>query len=460
MPPVSAIGSLSVPPLPARRNFRAWARAVNLNPNIWETIPADDVFEPIRKIQSASTKYPLWLTDENSPQLKYIPRKFHPSYAEDEDRDLCAAILIILQSHHHHKAALAFPGDPTEMDMRIGIDNIISHIYDVEDTNYIGYWTERDLKLPSNHSSNIATTTTDGFSFFISPDYDTYARMPQMIEAVTACSAPGASKDLIVVHCVVEYKRTSSGANQAMMGLVSGLYQRKALDQRDHFVFGIFQDDRDLISVVAAIWRKDDPDIQVYLIGKYSLRNPIAAVQFYFVLRGIKDIARTYNEEIDKSWKALTRAVIAGAPKAVWVRKPMASIQENARNSEAPNDPNDLDQVVEDENVEHDEGPEALFERTELEPATPAGAPHQFTTAEEGVRYSRTYAFVRELRSNPPDSPSFHMDFRSEHNANASAEELDDPQSSPLGTPPTPGYRHTTHPMSSKEMDSIDTIYL
>ncbi|KAJ1309328.1 hypothetical protein OPQ81_004989 [Rhizoctonia solani] len=318
---------------------------------------------------------------------------------------------------------MKFPDPATEMDMRVGIDNIISHIYGVEDNEHAEYWTERNLKLPANCSFNIAATTIDGFSFFILSDHPTYG--------------------LLVVHCVVEYKRSSSGVNQAMMGLVSGLYQRKALDQRDHFVFGMFQDDRDIVTVVAAIWRKDDPEIQVYTIGQYLLGSLMATVQLYFILRAIKDLARMYQEDIEKSWWGLNRAALARAPKVEWVRKPMRSIPENAGDSEAPDDSDGLDQAVEDENLEHDEEPEALFERTELEPDTPAGIPHQFETAEEWVRYSRTYEFVCEVRSNPPESPSFHMDFRSGHTADASAEELDDPQSSPLGTPPTPAYRDT-----------------
>ncbi|KAJ1300534.1 hypothetical protein OPQ81_002190 [Rhizoctonia solani] len=422
------------------RNFRIWARAVNLNPNIWENIPADDVFEPIRKLQAASAKYPLWLTNENSPQFKYIPKKYYrerdvlcyeakvdidtnaASYAEDEDQDLCAAIPMIFQSYHHHLAVLDFPDHATEMDMRVGMDNIISHIYDVEDTKYAEYWMEHNLKLPANRSFNIAATTTDGFSFFILDKHPTYGRTPQVRRAMTAYGGTGGSKNLLVVHCVVEYKRSSSGANQAMMGLVSGLYQRKALDQRDHFVFGMFQYDTDSFTVVAAIWRKDDPEIQVYTIGEYSLESPITTVQLYLVLRGIKDLARTYHEEIEKSWKALSRTVSIVAPKVEWVRKPMGSTRENAGDSKAPNDSNGLDQAVEDENLEDDEEPEGLFESMQLEPATPAGIQHQFATAEEWVRYSRTYEFVREVRSNPPESPSFHMDFRSGHTADASAE--------------------------------------
>ncbi|KAJ1300536.1 hypothetical protein OPQ81_002192 [Rhizoctonia solani] len=403
--------------------FWNWARAVNLNPNIWENIPADDVFEPIRKLQAASAKYPLWLTNENSPQFKYIPKKYYrerdvlcyeakvdidtnaASYAEDEDQDLCAAIPMIFQSYHQHRAALALPDHATEMGMRISIDNMMSHIYNGNETGNVGYWMERALKLPNNPSFSIATTTTDGFSFFILRHYPIYTKMSKLQEAMAAYPGAWTSVDMLVVHCIVDYDPTSGGANQGMMGLVSGLYQRKVLNQRDHFVFGVFQDNRSFVKVTAAIWRKDDPEIQVYLIGEYSLRCSIAIVQLYLVLRGIKDLARTYHDAIEKSNNALARTLLVSVPTGVWAPRPMEDLEEDSGDSEGSNDVDELDQVVEDEKLEDDEGPEGLFKRTELEPDTSAGIPDRFTTAEERVRYSRTCAFVRRVRSNPPESP-------------------------------------------------------
>ncbi|KDN49673.1 hypothetical protein RSAG8_01738, partial [Rhizoctonia solani AG-8 WAC10335] len=378
-------------------DFLRWARGVQLDTTIWQDLPTDACFEPIRELQRASNTFPHWLTKRESPQFQFLPEKYLDSRddlcsavtvefelggaiaTDDDDLRLSAAIPIIFQTYHHHKVATKFPGQPTEMDMRIGIDGLVAHIHDtdINETRPSRYWAERGLKLPRSSSDiNITTTTTDGFSFLIFPKFLAYDSIREVKRALASYST-AEYKELIVTHCVWEYKRTDSGRNKAMMGLVSALYQRKGLDMRDQFVFGVFQDDTHCLQVVAAIWQKDYPQIKVYKVGEYSL-TPMTAVQLYLVLRAIKQLSYKYHEDIQNSEASFYRAVRVKGLTNEWAQKSKPML-----------DAGDSEQL--DENS--DEAPYTVFEPTGPEPTSSGGL-------------QRVLAAVGELDGVRPPSPT------------------------------------------------------
>ncbi|KAG8734129.1 hypothetical protein FRC11_011392 [Ceratobasidium sp. 423] len=429
------------------KKFQRWARGVNLDINIEEELPIDPFFDHIRDLQRTAKTFPDWLANKTSPQFSYIPESYHksrddlcsevargfelrshqPDYTgPDQDPKLSAAIPIILQTYHHHEMTADLPDTPTEMDMRIGIDNLIAHVYDVDRSESVKYWTERDLKLPNpngmtaNDSINVATTTADGISFLVFPKFKAYNRLGNVRRALAAYGT-GQHKKLIVVHCVVEYKRTDSGANQVMMGLVSGLYQRRGLKMRNHFVFGVFQDNTDHLQVVAAAWRNDE--IKVYSIGEYTLIDAITTVQFYLVIRGIKQLAHEYHEELKNSEESFALAIQMDPPKNEWVKTPMQGIQETHGNAGGPDGPG---QSGEAGHAGQDDGlSDDLASLGELD------------------SYEKTYTYIQHIRSGSPELAPILMKSRSNHMPDASKEDLDFPQTPPLGTPPTPVHQDT-----------------
>ncbi|CAE6483262.1 unnamed protein product [Rhizoctonia solani] len=394
--------------------------------------------------------FPRWVIKKESPQFQFLPKDYHDSRdrlcaevaaeleleatapPDDDDLRLSAAIPIILQTYHHHEAAANLPDPPTEMDMRIDIDGLVTHIPDV-DVNKA-----RPLKYCN---INVTTTTADGFSFLIFPKFEPYERIREVKRALAAYST-GEYKDLIIIHCAYEYKRTDSSKNQAIMGMVSALYQRKTLNMRDHFVFGVFQDDTHYLQVVAAIWQKDYASF--YKIGEYTLTTPITAVQFYLVLREIKQLSYQYYDDIWNSEASFYRAVRVNAPTNEWAEKskPMQRIQEN---HEGPNGANGLD-GSNGPNGPNDSGPldddEALhmsFESRGLKPTTFRGFQHKLAAVGELDRYERIHAFIQGVGCNAFKPAPLPMKHRSKQNIDISADEWL-PLTLQSSLPPTPAH--------------------
>ncbi|CAE6531138.1 unnamed protein product [Rhizoctonia solani] len=158
----------------------------------------------------------------------------------------------------------------TEADLCIGIDSLLSHIYDHVETA-IQYCTERVLKLPKGRSDiNVATTSPNGVGLLVLSRLEPYLMNSKIMKALTAYGKE-IHERLVIIHCLVGYKLWS--ANQVMMDLVSGLYQKNVLQMTDQFVFGVFQDDARYFVIVAAAWR--DGNIRVYKIAEHSLRVSI-----------------------------------------------------------------------------------------------------------------------------------------------------------------------------------------
>ncbi|KAG8687462.1 hypothetical protein FRC11_007178 [Ceratobasidium sp. 423] len=314
-------------------------------------IPSSDTFfSRLKDLQAASKKLPSWLTNKGSDQFKFMPPKHRglidrlcrqvadslptsPASKPVEDPRLSAAIPLILEACYHHKKTMSLLAPLTEADLRVGIDSLLSHIYDSGEAEMpVEYCTERPLKLPRGSSGiDVATTTADGVGVLVLPEFDAYEMNDELMKAAAAYGKEDHAQ-LIIIHCVVEYKTTENGANQAMMGLVSGLYQKKALHMTHQFVFGVFQYATNSFQVVAAAWRGGN--IQVYKVGKYSLVSPMHAVQLYLILRGIKDLADEYHLEYKQSESSLFKTVKADPPKNEWVLQSIPTIPEDSEEFE------------------------------------------------------------------------------------------------------------------------------
>ncbi|KAG8727523.1 hypothetical protein FRC11_012997, partial [Ceratobasidium sp. 423] len=299
----------------------------------------------------------------HSAQFKYIPKEHEPwrkslcsllsgakggastkyTFRDDADSELSSVIGTILQTCHHNQVLKNEHDNPTETDRRITIDNLLSLVCEINRSECLKYSTGHRLKLYKTHFGpvHVSTTTPDGVIYLDVPEFRTY-EAGSMDKAVSAFG-PKAPKNLRVVHCVAEYKRdNTSGANQAILGIVSGIVQKRVLRRPEQFVFGIFQYETKFLQVVAAGYKGDK--INLYDVGKYNLNYSLEVVQFYLVLMGIKKLSKTYLDTILKSDEPLGLEILENPPADEWVKEKekdrMGSIAEH------PDETNDQPNVV------------------------------------------------------------------------------------------------------------------
>ncbi|CUA69258.1 hypothetical protein RSOLAG22IIIB_08382 [Rhizoctonia solani] len=308
-----------------------WAPQVKLCRVIETTIPDATIFESIRDLQSNSKLFPDWLKCPDSPEYNFIAPQ-HRGWRNDLcstlqhsswcsfgckwDVDLPYAVATIFQICHHHEIARrsSRDGPGSKMDVRFCIDTLIAYSCEIGSDGLSHYLTDRMLRLPN--WSKVATTTVDGVIVIPIADFRPYVSNLGLQEAADALISDQETGDPALVHCVAIFKRMESGENQMKMAMTSAMHQKKVLGLHRQFVFGIFQNKMDFIQVTAGCWISDK--IKIYKVGTYSARDPTSLVQFYLVLRGIRQLASRYEEELMNSAATLGNAVDVKSPVNEW----------------------------------------------------------------------------------------------------------------------------------------------
>ncbi|CAE7090647.1 unnamed protein product [Rhizoctonia solani] len=250
-------------------------------------------------------------------------------FHEEEDLPLCGAIGSILQTCRHNSILRDYRNNPTEMDRRNTVDALLGHVCESDKNLVVQYSNEQELKLPQAKVGcyNVTNTIVDGVMFVEVTAFKPYLANYEMRVAATALG-PKTPKHLRVVHCVTGFKR-SNGANQAIMGVVSGIYQKRILGVPGQFTFGVFQYQKSFLEIFAGIWRSDESKIKLYKVGSYSLDDPIQVVQFYLAIREIKQIASVYLAQLRESEKNLAKQVLTNPPAVKWDLFRMANLLED-----------------------------------------------------------------------------------------------------------------------------------
>ncbi|KDN41904.1 hypothetical protein RSAG8_07121, partial [Rhizoctonia solani AG-8 WAC10335] len=189
--------------------------------------------------------------------------------------------------------------------------------------------TEQELKLPKAPFGNFDVTKTksDGVLYLEVPNYTPYCASAGM-QIASSAFVPDIPTHLKVVHCVAEFKRDISGVNQTMMGMVSGLYQKRVLGVPEQFTFGMFRFQKVFLQIVAGVWQADER-IHIYQIGQYSMMDPVQTLQFYLALRAIERLASSYRDQLRASERRLATHIWANPPAAEWLPVRMESIMEH-----------------------------------------------------------------------------------------------------------------------------------
>ncbi|EUC55206.1 hypothetical protein RSOL_100900 [Rhizoctonia solani AG-3 Rhs1AP] len=344
---LSTITAASILAKKGEREFKQWATAVQLDRDIITSIPSGSPYDAIYTLQQESKQFPPWLASESSSQLQHIGGSYRLvktslcasasqastfgviNFHQQNDPELSSAIGVILQTCFHNQTFRRRSCQPTKMDRRIIIDTMLNHLCEYDENTSFKYSTEQYVKLPNaeNEKFHVSNTKADGVLYLDIPDFPAYLANAEFRE-IGSAFIPGRRANLEVIHCITKFKRGGSGKNQALMGIVSGLYQKKVLNVAHQLVFGIFQHQQDFLQVVAGAWR--DNRIQVYNVGSYSLSNPVHTVRLYLVLRGIRKLAHTYLGQLRESQTQLEYEVESSPPVDEWAKDRMDTPNENS----------------------------------------------------------------------------------------------------------------------------------
>ncbi|CAE6368986.1 unnamed protein product [Rhizoctonia solani] len=256
--------------------------------------PIDDVVydqlpevKKLRELNKESLTVPAWLAKIESPEwaayYKYT-RRLQPhakSLAnavsggrftlqgedKEKDQDLSFHIHESLPFILHiscHTRALRSHGtiQPKESDRRHSVDTLGSLVWDLQSGEHIIYRTERKLAIPCPPGKPGKPEHTGE----VQPDACAFIYIPGIAAAETSiltalsCLSTGMDFDY-ALHWVTEYKRHHNelaSKGQVVEGLVSALYQRRALGFPNHFVFGTAHHSQTTLEVLAATWVRSD----------------------------------------------------------------------------------------------------------------------------------------------------------------------------------------------------------
>ncbi|CAE6496468.1 unnamed protein product [Rhizoctonia solani] len=148
-------------------------------------------------------------------------------------------------------------------DRRYPVDTLGSLVRDFQSGARIIYRTERKLQIPRPSGKCPSYTKPDACAFIPVPDGPAALALRDLLPALSCFPRTGsAPADCgYVVHWVTGFKHYGSelaSRRQVVKGLVSALYQRRALGFPSHLVFGTAHHSRTVLKVLAATWVPSD----------------------------------------------------------------------------------------------------------------------------------------------------------------------------------------------------------
>ncbi|CAE6419537.1 unnamed protein product [Rhizoctonia solani] len=224
-----------------------------------------------------------WLSNKESPQcgpycnrmkcfsedVTFFPNIFGLNHTKEpndpglssEVEECLPFILLIRRSTEILQKSLLKSMDS---DRRHPLDTLGTLVWDVQSNGDIVYRTHQQLQIPGPASY---FPRPDGCAYIPIPD--TLRRsVPNVFRPALSCFAR--SEDSVpecryAPHWVTEFKRdlgTPASQGQVVEGLVSALYQRRALGFPNHLVFGTAHYNEVVLEVLAATWVPSDEPVK------------------------------------------------------------------------------------------------------------------------------------------------------------------------------------------------------
>ncbi|QRV98746.1 hypothetical protein RhiJN_26765 [Ceratobasidium sp. AG-Ba] len=234
-----------------------WADAVGL-----DLVARSNTHPVLEELKRQSSLVPRWLTDKESIECVRYRREPFGDTSEDPllSEELAYAMSQILMLVYTNQKFKYIPMlEPSEADRRTPIDNLCSAVWTVYSGLEFVLRSECLLQVPKMPRG----------LYEIRPDVSIFIHLPLQVDeygaAVSkACSSAACASEALpnfILHWVTEYKKAGSATaplRQVPEGLVTGLYQRRALGFVDHFVFGMVHHSKYLVEVLAATWEPID----------------------------------------------------------------------------------------------------------------------------------------------------------------------------------------------------------
>ncbi|QRW17480.1 hypothetical protein RhiXN_05482 [Rhizoctonia solani] len=252
--------------------FNTWLGEVQVDPNVRRTLP-----DQITDMVDESLHLPAWLFDPNSHYYQTFesvyPGRLHrwnlrrpatnsEPQNESTSKDLVHALHHILYVQDRHavlSGSECHKKIHSESDLRQPLDRLAAHVWCTEVGTRDGFCfrSECTVKLPNTNIVRIADSTVDSILFLFNPNPQnsgSFKVIPTPVRAGLTCTTDMVDT-LELVHWVTEYKKSDLAAvqRQVYYGMVSSLWQRRALGRMEDFVFGAAHNEQDLM-VYAARW--------------------------------------------------------------------------------------------------------------------------------------------------------------------------------------------------------------
>ncbi|KAG8701418.1 hypothetical protein FRC11_012186, partial [Ceratobasidium sp. 423] len=237
----------------------------------------------LRELVQRSFTVPAWLANPESPEYPYrvhkdlfresveelADRVSAPPYTKDEDDMPLSAdvegclpnlLQIVRQVDALQAAVMGF--EPMEADRRYPMDTLGSLVWDAQ-SDRLTYRVGRKLQIPGPLGYT-AWTKPDACAFIQILKHP-ILKTPTDLKSALSCFPRVGSKDpdcRFILHWVTGFKRGGQeklSKQQVVEGLVTALYQRRALGFPNHFVFGTAHHSQVFLEVLAATWIPSEP---------------------------------------------------------------------------------------------------------------------------------------------------------------------------------------------------------
>ncbi|KAG8743727.1 hypothetical protein FRC10_011509 [Ceratobasidium sp. 414] len=251
--------------------FNLWASTVSLAPP--DEVPLDVLPSTLQALVDTSKIIPSWTRNTQASQYSYIPPQFSyqipafsgalgASFTTSDDqglsKDVEDALSLIFQGVKFMTQLRQHPITRlNKADRRLGVNFLASHVWSFSNDESLIHKLECAVQLPHSTASPVEEARPNSAVFF-QLKASTLACLPALHFLPYSSMAPRQSSvSGYVLHWVTEYKRDDyAGASKrrAWMAMTSGLYQRRSLGFKDHFVFGTAHDSNTSLTVFAGKW--------------------------------------------------------------------------------------------------------------------------------------------------------------------------------------------------------------
>ncbi|CAE6434811.1 unnamed protein product [Rhizoctonia solani] len=365
--------------------FNMWAQHVQLDLNVRTVLP-----KTLATLLEDCEKIPRWVAKPDSSRYTYCSPVFQPwiqalerflpsdyaHFSDDEtlSKDVSSVIDAIFRICKHSLKDLSdsLPA-PTEDDWRCPVDNLMSCTWNDHKSGHFQFREECPLRLPARPAMLAASFPTK-----VQPDSSVFIKLENWDVAMylatvsNACSVlnRGVADDgyLRALHWVSEFAGDKISEvialRQAMIAITPGLYQRRALGFKSHFLFMTVHHPATFLTVYAATWspsgregarstttvdamgppsRINTGNISVaggpsnpsplpikleqvpvrkhqgagppseprsekivfYRLGEgFDMRSPLHMLQYYLLMNAVGKLAQKYKKQIEEEYKA------------------------------------------------------------------------------------------------------------------------------------------------------------